>query len=151
MKRLLVAFLFLSGASNAQDVLIRHATVHTAGSHGTLRNADVLVQGGIIRAVGANLLTPVGVKVFEANGKALTPGLFGGMSDIGLEEVSGEKSTIDSTLTLVGNGPPQMRPEFDVTLYSMMKGEFPFVVVVHQVPAGMPPPAPAAAAGSKTP
>ena len=42
-------------------------------------------------------------------------------------------------------------PEFDVTLYSMMKGEFPFVVVVHQVPAGMPPPAPAAAAGSKTP
>lgn len=30
-------------------------------------------------------------------------------------------------------------PEFDVTLYSQMKGEFPFVVVVHQVPAGSPP------------
>lgn len=39
-------------------------------------------------------------------------------------------------------------PDFDVTLYSMMKGEFPFVVVVHQVPAGMPP---AATAGAKTP
>lgn len=39
-------------------------------------------------------------------------------------------------------------PDFDVTLYSQMKGEFPFVVVVHQVPAGMPP---AAAAGSKAP
>ncbi|MCI1187423.1 hypothetical protein MON38_08320 [Hymenobacter sp. DH14] len=42
-------------------------------------------------------------------------------------------------------------PNFDVTLYSQMKGEFPYVVVVHQVPAGMAPPAPAAAAGSKTP
>ena len=40
---------------------------------------------------------------------------------------------------------------FDVTLYSQMKGEFPYVVVVHQVPVGMPPPAPAAAAGPKTP
>ncbi|GAA4041784.1 hypothetical protein GCM10022409_29750 [Hymenobacter glaciei] len=29
--------------------------------------------------------------------------------------------------------------DFDVTLYSMMKGEFPFVVVVHQVPPTMPP------------
>lgn len=38
--------------------------------------------------------------------------------------------------------------DFDVTLYSQMKGDFPFVVVVHQVPAGMPP---AAAAGGKTP
>ena len=30
-------------------------------------------------------------------------------------------------------------PEFDVTLYSQMKGDFPFVVVVHQVPPSMPP------------
>ena len=40
--------------------------------------------------------------------------------------------------------------DYDVTLYSLMKSEFPFVVVVHQVPTGMPPPAPAAA-GGKTP
>ncbi|MEE7546203.1 amidohydrolase, partial [Xanthomonas sp. Kuri4-1] len=35
----------------AQDVLIRGATVHTAGPQGTLAHADVLVQGGVIRAV----------------------------------------------------------------------------------------------------
>lgn len=34
--------------------------------------------------------------------------------------------------------------DFDVTLYSQMKGEFPNVIVVHQVPAGMPAAAPAA-------
>jgi len=116
MKRLLIALMFVAGAAQAQDVLIRHATVHTAGTSGTLKNTDVLVQGGIIRAIGTGLLTPAGVQAVEADGKALTPGLFGGLSDIGLEEVSAEKSTVDSTLTLAGDGSPQMRPEFDVTL-----------------------------------
>lgn len=37
-------------------------------------------------------------------------------------------------------------PDYDVTLYSQMKGEFPFVVVVHQVPPTMPP----AASGTST-
>ena len=41
--------------------------------------------------------------------------------------------------------------DFDVTLYSLMKGEFPFIVVVHQVPAGMPPAAAVGATGGKTP
>jgi hypothetical protein len=41
-------------------------------------------------------------------------------------------------------------PDFDVTLYSQMKGEFPFVVVVHQVPPGMPPAAAAGTADRKT-
>lgn len=116
MKRILAALLLIAGTAQAQDVLIRHATVHTAGARGTLKNADVLVQGGVIRAIGTGLLTPAGIAVHEANGKPLTPGLFGGLSDIGLEEVSAEKSTVDSTLTMAGDGRPQMRPEFDVTL-----------------------------------
>ena len=42
--------------------------------------------------------------------------------------------------------------DFDVTLYSQMKGDFPFVVVVHQVPAGSPPAASTTKmAGSKNP
>jgi len=90
--------------------------VHTAGNRGTIKNADVLVQRGIIRAVGPKLLTPPGVNVFDANGKSLTPGLFAGFSDIGLEEVSAEKSTVDSSIELAGTGVPQTRPEFDVTI-----------------------------------
>ena len=117
MKRLLFVLLFAAGPSLAQDVLIKHATVHTAGTRGTVKNADVLVQRGIIRAVGPNLLTPPGVRVVEAGGKPLTPGLFAGLGDIGLEEVSGEESTVDSAQSFGGNGlAPQMRPEFDVTV-----------------------------------
>jgi hypothetical protein len=117
-RRLILAALFaFAGAASAQNVLIRHATVHTVGVRGTLKNADVLVQGGIIRAVGPGLAAPPGVTVVEADGRPLTPGLFGGLSDIGLEEVSAEDSTVDSGLAFGGDGqPPQMRPEFDVTL-----------------------------------
>ncbi|OGT60739.1 MAG: amidohydrolase [Gammaproteobacteria bacterium RIFCSPHIGHO2_12_FULL_63_22] len=116
MKRLVLSLLLVAGSATAQDVLIRNATVHTAGSRGTIKNADVLVQRGIIRSVGPKLLTPPGVKVFDANGKSLTPGLFAGFSDIGLEEVSAEKSTVDSSIELAGTGVPQTRPEFDVTI-----------------------------------
>jgi hypothetical protein len=112
----LAAAMLFAGAAPAQDLLIRNAKVHTAGARGTLQGADVLVQGGVIRAVGSRLGNPAGVPVFDAQGKALTPGLFGGFSEIGLEEVSGEKSTVDSSISLPGMGTQQMRPEFDVTL-----------------------------------
>lgn len=111
---LLLASSLVTTNTFAQDILIRHATVHTAGPQGTLQNADVLVQGGVIRAVGSNLQAPASVSVVEANGKPLTPALFGGITEIGIEEVSGEAETVDSAVTLATDQP--MRPEFDVTL-----------------------------------
>jgi hypothetical protein len=103
--------------ASAQDVLIRNATVHTAGAQGTLQNADVLIADGKVRAVGVGLLAPANAQVIEAQGRPLSPTLFGGITEIGLEEVSGEKSTVDETLAL-GSETKQMtvRPEFDVTL-----------------------------------
>ena len=116
MRRVLLCLCLAAGPVAAQDLLIRHAVVHTAGARGTLKDADVLVQGGRVSAVGANLAAPAGVAVIEANGRHLTPGLFAGFSDIGLEEVSAEKSTVDSAVAIPGTGTPQTRPEFDVTL-----------------------------------
>jgi len=113
MKRLLLIACLLSSSAFAQNVLIKNATVHTAGLRGTLKNTDVLVQGGIIRAIGPNLSAP-GVTTVDAKGKPLTPGLFAGLNDIGLEEVSAEKTTVDSTFTLGEGAQGQMRPEFDV-------------------------------------
>ena len=109
--------LALSPALAAQELLIRNATVHTATARGTLSNADVLVSGGKIAAIGANLAAPAGVPSVDAGGRPLTPTLFGGITRIGLEEVSGESKTVDGTLTL-GRATREMtvRPEFDVTL-----------------------------------
>ncbi len=118
MKRLaLVAALFAAcGVASAQDLLIRNATVHTAGARGTLQHADVLVKGGRIAAVG-NGLSAGNAQVVDAQGRPLTPTLFGGITDIGVEEVSGESATVDETLALgSGASDMQVRPEFDVTL-----------------------------------
>ncbi|MCR8715156.1 amidohydrolase family protein [Stenotrophomonas indicatrix] len=109
----LVALLLMTTAASAQDLLVRGATVATASARGNVEDADVLVQGGIIRAVGRGLSAPAGVPVVEAKGRTLTPALFGGITEIGIEEVSGESSTVDSALKI---GEQPLRPEFDVTL-----------------------------------
>jgi hypothetical protein len=124
VSRLLIALvpalaLALAAPAAAQDLLVRGAKVHTAGSRGTLENHDVLVQGGVVRAIGTGLAAPAGVTVVEAKGRPLTPGLFGGLTGLGIEEVSGETATVDSNLALGTHVPPHTgvwRPEFDVSI-----------------------------------
>ncbi|WP_425507293.1 amidohydrolase family protein [Stenotrophomonas lactitubi] len=108
-----MALACIAPPAQAQDLLVRGATVATASARGNVEDADVLVQGGIIRAVGRGLSAPAGVPVVEAKGRMLTPALFGGITEIGIEEVSGESSTVDSALKI---GEQPLRPEFDVTL-----------------------------------
>ena len=121
MKRLLMLALACALAlpALAQDLLIRGATVHTADAAGSLKNHDVLVRGGVIRAIGQGLAAPDGVPVVEARGRPLTPGLFAGLSGLGVEEVSGEAATVDANLALGAGVPPNerlWRPEFDLDL-----------------------------------
>src|SRR5690606_41593393 len=77
---------------------------------------DVLVRNGRIAAVGSGL-SAGGAAEVDAQGRPLTPALFGGITDIGVEEVSGESATVDNALAL-GSGASDMqaRPEFDGTL-----------------------------------
>lgn len=104
-----------SGSAAAQDILIRGATVHTLTAKGTLTNTDVLIRDGKIHAVGTGLSAD-GATVVDAKGRALTPGMFAGLSNIGIQEVQAESTTNDAALAL---GAPayemQWRPEFDVT------------------------------------
>lgn len=110
---LLAAF---AGLAGAQDVLIRNATVHTVSERGVLRDTDVLLRDGRIAAIGQGL-SAEGAQVVEAAGKPLTPTLFGGISGLGLEEVSSETFTRDAALALGQNARDiVVRPEFDVTL-----------------------------------
>ncbi len=114
-----IAAVAFTGSVFAQDLLIRNARVHTAAAAGTLENTDVLIQGGVIRAVGSSVSAPAGIAEVDAAGRALTPGLFAGLSGLGVEEVSGEPDTVDNTLALASptNLPahePVWRPEFDM-------------------------------------
>ena len=113
---LAVGLSLLVGNVSAQNLLIRNATVHTAGAQGTLHNTDVLVQGGNIAAIGRSLSAASGVEIIDAGGKPLTPTLFGGVTAIGLDEVSAEDTTNDQSLALGQGKQMVVRPEFDVTL-----------------------------------
>jgi hypothetical protein len=110
-----LALCLIASTAFAQNILIRNATVHTAGAQGTLQNTDVLVQGGNIAAIGRGL-SAKGVDVIDAAGKPLTPTLFGGVTAIGLDEVSAEDPTNDQSLGLGQGKQMVVRPEFDVTL-----------------------------------
>lgn len=112
----LTAGLLAALPATAQDWLIRNATVHTADRAGTLPGTDVLIRNGRIAAIGRDL--PAGqAQVIDAGGRPLTPALFGGITDIGVEEVSGESSTVDAALALGANAADmRVRPEFDVSL-----------------------------------
>ena len=112
---LAIGLSLLAGNAAAQQLLIRNATVHTAGAQGTLQNTDVLVRDGNIAAIGRGL-SANGADVVDAGGKPLTPTLFGGITAIGLDEVSAEDPTTDQSLALGQGKQMVVRPEFDVTL-----------------------------------
>jgi hypothetical protein len=116
-RALVCALATLPLAAPAQDLLIRNATVHTVTERGALERADVLVRNGRIAAVGSNLAA-AGATVVDANGRPLTPGLFGGITALGVVEVSLEPTTVDNASPHGDDKgtPPEPRPEFDVTL-----------------------------------
>ncbi len=101
--------------SFAQTTLIRGAQVHTAMQPEPLVDTDVLLRNGRIAEIGQNLQAPDDAQIILAAGRALTPGLFAGITGLGLEEVSLEENTVDYGLSLE-HETGMMRPEFDVTL-----------------------------------
>jgi hypothetical protein len=100
----------------AADFVVRDATVYTESPAGVLQHTDVWVHAGAIAGIGHALAVPAGAEVIDAHGRPLTPGLFGGLSDVGIDEVSEEPDTLDSTQNAKAPAwDQQWRPEFDVT------------------------------------
>jgi imidazolonepropionase-like amidohydrolase len=56
-------------------VVVRGATVWTQGSAGILENADLVVSGGKVVAVGKNVTAPAGALEIDGRGKHVTPGI----------------------------------------------------------------------------
>jgi imidazolonepropionase-like amidohydrolase len=58
-----------------KSVLIQGATIWTSGPQGTLQNADLLVTGGKISAVGPGLKAPGDAVIIDGKGMHVTPGI----------------------------------------------------------------------------
>ena len=64
-----------SSPGSAQDIFVRNATVYTMDAVGVIQDGDVLVRGGQVTAVGADLSAPAGVTVLEGDGWFVMPGM----------------------------------------------------------------------------
>lgn len=90
----------------AQSVLIRGATVHTV-SGADIPNGSVLVRDGKIAEVGPIPKVPKGVRIIEAKGLHLYPGMIDSATDLGLAEITSVRETVD--VREIGDFKPQLR------------------------------------------
>jgi imidazolonepropionase-like amidohydrolase len=71
-----------ASAQTDQAILVRGATIHTAAG-APIPNGAVLLRGGKIAALGTNVTAPAGVRIIEAAGKVVIPGMIDNHSHIG--------------------------------------------------------------------
>jgi len=69
------AYGFAGMPEQPERLLIRGATVWTCGPEGVLKDGDVFIEKGRIRAVGKSLKVPDGALIVDAAGRHVTPGL----------------------------------------------------------------------------
>lgn len=92
----LLAWFLACGSAAAQTTAIVGGTVHTAGPAGSLEDATILIEDGIITAVGENVAAPSGARIINVAGKIVTPGLFTPYGQMGLREVGFSAGPLDA-------------------------------------------------------
>lgn len=87
----LLGTLPVTAPASAQDLLIQGGTVITI-TNGDLENTDVLIQDGRIAEIGENLEAPEGVRIIDATGKFVMPGILDSHSHMGIDRGINEGS-----------------------------------------------------------
>ncbi len=98
-------------AADDNTFLLRGATIHTMAGR-DIQNGSILVRDGKIAGVGENLSAPAGVRVVEAAGMQVYPGMIDSASTIGLTEIGAVRETSDTTE--LGKFNPQLRASIAV-------------------------------------
>jgi len=108
MKTLIFALLCsLPLAAGTDDsFLLRGVTVHPV-SGADIPNGAVLVRDGKIVEVGAKLAAPKGLRIIDAKGLHVYPGMIDSATEMGLSEISSVRETNDTTE--IGDFNPQLR------------------------------------------
>lgn len=88
----------LSGAAMAEKLAITGAKIHTVASQGIIESGTVLIEDGKIKQVLSTKSVPSGYTEIDAEGKVLTPGFIGALTNLGLVEVGSSAGVVDSSV-----------------------------------------------------
>ncbi|KXK38814.1 MAG: amidohydrolase family protein [Saprospiraceae bacterium] len=111
-----ITAIFISGVVQAQNILIKNGTVLTI-TDGVKENTDVLILGGKIKQIGANIAVPKDTRVVDAKGLYVMPGIIDAHSHIALDAINEFASPVTAEVS-VGD----MINPFDVAIYRALAG-----------------------------
>jgi imidazolonepropionase-like amidohydrolase len=110
---------------------IRNARIVTV-SGPVIPNGTIVISGGKIQAVGANVTIPAGAQVIDATGLMVFPGMMDTGTSMGLSEIpQGAASTVDNTE--VGSFNPNSQAIFAINPHSAHIGVTRVVGITHVV------------------
>lgn len=93
-------------AASSDTVLIRDVDVYPV-TGAVMKGVSVLIQDGKVADIGARLAAPKGIRIVDAKGLRLYPGMIDSGTELGLSEISGIRETVDSGE--LGEFMPQLR------------------------------------------
>jgi imidazolonepropionase-like amidohydrolase len=127
---LVLASLISFGArASAQDAVtaITNAKIMTVGPLGNIEKGTILIKGGKITAVGADVTVPAGATVIDASGRVVTPGLIDAHSHTAVEDGVNECTNIVTAEVRVAD---VLDPR-DINLYRELAGGLTSANVLH--------------------
>jgi len=122
---LVFAFGVIVRAQSGGNVLIKNATVMTAAK-GTLENTDILVTNGKIAKIGKNIAAPANVKVIDATGKYVSPGIIDAHSHSMLDAINEGSLAVTSMVRTRDVIDPK-----DVAIYRALAGGVTSALLLH--------------------
>lgn len=98
-----------------RTVVLRGATIHTV-TNGVIQNGTIILAGGKIVAIGANVAVPPGARVVDVTGKHIYPGLIDAYSTVGITEIGAVD--VSNDINEIGDFNPNVRAEVAVNAES---------------------------------
>lgn len=108
-------------------LLITNATIWTSGKQGTLQAADMLVENGVIVAVGTALKAPRGAIVVDATGKHITAGIIDCHSHMATDGGVNESAQSITAEVRIGD----FVDSHDMTIYRQLAGGVTMANILH--------------------
>ncbi len=125
----LAGALALASTLSAQDTVtaITNAKIMTVSAAGNIEKGTILIKGGKITAVGADVAVPAGATVIDAAGKVVTPGIIDAHSHTAVEGGVNECTNIVTAEVRVADA---LDPH-DVSIYRQLAGGVTSANVLH--------------------